>query len=51
MRTLAQNGQISREIDSGSEFSRLSGELNQRITREMSDFMSTKSFQIQRTIN
>ena len=51
IRTCAQYGQNSREIDSGSEFNRLSGELNQRITREMSDFMSTVSSQIQRAIN
>ena len=47
----SQNGQSSRDIDSGSEFSRLSGELNQRLTREMSDFMSIVSFKIQRAIN
>ena len=40
-----------REIDSYSEFFRLSGELNQRITREMGDFMSTVSSQIQMAIN
>ena len=41
IRTYTQNGQSSREADSGSEFNRLSGELNQRITTEMSDLMST----------
>ena len=51
MRTYVQNGQSSRETDSGSEFSKLSGELNQRITEEMSDFMSTVSSQIQKARN
>ena len=51
IRTCAQNGQSSREIDSGSGFTRLSGELNPKINREMSDFMSTVSSQIQRVIN
>ena len=51
IRTYAQNGQSSREADSGSEFNKLSGELIQIITREMSDFMSTVSSQIQRAIN
>ena len=51
IRTYAQNGQSSRDADLGSEFNRLSGELNQIITREMSDFMSTVSSQIQRAIN
>ena len=51
IRTYALCGQSSREVDSGSELNRLSGELNQRITREMSDFMSTISSQIQRAIN
>ena len=37
MRTCAQNGQSSKEIDSGSEFNRLSGESNQRFNREMSN--------------
>ena len=48
--TCAQNGQSSWEIDSGSEFNRLSGEINQRITKEMSDFISSGNFQIQRAI-
>ena len=50
-RIYAQNGQSPRDADSDIEFNRLSGELNQRITREMSDFMSTASSQIQRAIN
>ena len=50
IRTYAQNGQSPRVADSGSEF-RLSGELNERITREMSDFMSTVSSQIQQALN
>ena len=37
IRTYVQSGQSSRESDSGSEFNRLPGELNQRITMEMSD--------------
>ena len=51
IRTYAQNGHNSREEDSDSELNRLSGELNQRITREMSDFMSSVSSQIQRAIS
>ena len=51
MRTYVQSGQSSGDADSGSEFNRLSGELNQRITKEKSDFMSTVSSQIQRAIN
>ena len=51
IRTYAQGGHNSREVDSGSELNRLSGELNQMITREMSDIMSTVSSQIQRAIN
>ena len=51
IRTYAQNGQSSIDVDSGCEFNRLSGEPNQRITKEMSDFMSTASSQIQRAIN
>ena len=51
IRTCAQNDQSSREMDSGSQFNRLSGEINQRITREMSDFMSSVSSQIQRANN
>ena len=48
IRTYARNGRSSREADSGSEFNMLSGELNQEITRDMSDFMSTVRSQIQR---
>ena len=51
IRTYAQNGQSLRATDSNSEFNRLSGELNQRITREMGDFMSTVTSNIQRAIN
>ena len=51
IRTYAQNGRSSRKTDSGSELNRLSGKLNQRITREMNDFMSAVSSQIQRAIN
>ena len=50
-RTYAQNGHSLRETDSSSEFNRLSGELSQRITQEMGDFMSTVSSQIQRALN
>ena len=48
IRTYTRNGRSSREADSGSEFTMLSGELNQEITRDMSDFMSTLRSQIQR---
>ena len=51
IRTYAQKGQTSRDADSSSEFNRLSGDLNQRIIREVSHFMSTVSSQIQRAIN
>ena len=45
------NGQRLMETDSNSDFNRLSGELNKRITQEMDDFMSTVSSQIPRAIN
>ena len=48
LNNFAQNGQSLRETDSSSDFKRLSGELNQRITQEMGDFMSTVSSLIQR---
>ena len=51
IRTYAQTGHNSERTDSGSELNRLSGELNQRITREMSDFMDSVSSQIQRATN
>ena len=51
IRTCALNGRNFRETESNSEFNKLSGELNQRITRAMGDFMSTVSTQIQRDIN
>ena len=50
-RTCAQNDQISREVDSGSEFNRLSGELNQRIIKEMNNSMITVKSRIQRATN
>ena len=51
IRTYVRNGHSSKEADSGGEFNRLSGVLNQRITMEMSDITSTVSSQIQRAIN
>ena len=51
IRIYAENGQSLRETDSSSEFNRLSGELNQKVTQEVGDFMSPVSSQIQRTIN
>ena len=51
IRNYDQNVQSSREADSGSEFIRLSGELNQRITKETSEIMSTESSQIHRAVN
>ena len=52
VRTYDQNrNQSVREADSSSEFNRLSGELNQRITQELGDFLSTVSSQIQKAIN
>ena len=50
IRTYVQNGHSSREVDSASEFNRLSGELNQKITKEMSELMSTVSSRIQRAL-
>ena len=51
IRTHAQNGQSLGETDSNSEFIRLSGELNQRITQEMGNILSSVTSQIQRAIN
>ena len=51
IRSCSQNGQNMRGNDSSSEFNRLSGELNQRITQKMGDFMSSVSSQIQRSIH
>ena len=52
IRTCAQNGQSLRETDSSSEFNKVSGELNQRITQVMGDdFMSTVSYETERAIN
>ena len=47
----AGNGQNSRENDSCGEISRLSGELNQGITQEMNNLMSSVISQIQRAIS
>ena len=41
IKSYAQNGHITREVDSSSECNSLSGDLNQRISQEMGDFMST----------
>ena len=51
IRTYAQKGRSLRETDSNSEFERLSGEMNQKITHEMGDFMSIVSSLIQRAKN
>ena len=51
IRSYAQNGHSAREVDSSSEYNRLSGEINERFSQEMGDFMSTVSSQIQRAIN
>ena len=51
IRSCAQIGHSAREADVDSEFSRLSGELNQRFSQEMGDLMSTVSSHIQRAIN
>ena len=47
IRGYARNGRNSGEVDSSSEIKWLSGELNQRITKEMSDIKSSVSSQIQ----
>ena len=46
----AQNNHSVREFDTDSEFNRLSGELNQRISQEMGDYMSSVSSQIRKAI-
>ena len=46
----ADLGQNSTDASSSAEFNRLSGELNQRISREMDEMMSSVSVQIQRAI-
>ena len=51
VRGYAGNGQNSRDADSSSEISRLSGELNQGISQEMNNIMCSVSTQIQRAIN
>ena len=51
IRGYAGNCQNSREVDSSSEINRLSGELKQRVTQEMNDFLCNVSSQIQRAIN
>ena len=51
IRGYAGNGPNSSEIDSSKEIIRLSGELNQMITQEMNDLMSSVSSQIQRAIS
>ena len=51
LRTYTQNVQNLRGTDSNCVLNRLSGELNQRRTQEMGDFMSTVSSHIQRAIN
>ena len=45
------SSQSLRETDSNSEFNRLTGELNQRITQGMGDLLSIVSSQIQKDIN
>ena len=51
IRGYAGNGQNSREVDFSSETNRLSGELNQRISQEKNDLMSSVSSYIQRAIS
>ena len=51
IRRYAGNGRKFREVYSSSKINRLSGELNQRITPEMNDFLSSVSSQIQRAIS
>ena len=43
IRGFTGNGQNSREVDSNSEIKRLSGDMNQGITQEMNDVMSSVS--------
>ena len=47
----AQGGHSAIEADSASEFNRISGELNQKFSQEMRDFMSSVSSKFQRAIN
>ena len=51
IRSYSQNGQITSENSSNSELNRLPGELTQRNTQEMGDFMTSVSSQIQRAIH
>ena len=51
IRGFTGNGRKNTQVDSGSEFIRLSGELNQRITQGMNALMSSVSLQIQRALN
>ena len=51
IRSYAPNGHSARRIDSSSEYNIISGELNQRFSQAMEDFMSTVSSQIQRAID
>ena len=51
IRGYTRNSRVSREVDSSSEINRMSGDLNQRITQQMNDFMSSVSSQSQRVIS
>ena len=51
IRAFAGNGQNSREGDFSSEINRLSGELNQTISHEMNDLISSVISQIQNDIS
>ena len=51
VRSDANYGQNSADMNSQAEINKLSSELNFRISREMDEMMSNVSFQIQRAIN
>ena len=51
VRSSADNGQNSADMNSQAEINRLSSELNSRISREMDEMMSNVSSQIQTAIN
>ena len=51
IRNLASYGRNSGGTESSGEFNRLSVELNQRITQEMDELMSSAGIQIQRAIS